>query len=88
MSALSKVNNPIFDALKHEITRLIWQCFDEIKDDSIPIHISIFHVPINISIKISNLESIIEKLVGDRPTPDFEIISPATDSINVNKARD
>lgn len=64
MSALANHSNPILDAFKAEINKLIWQCYEDIKDDSIPLHLSVFHVPIGVNVKISNLQGIIEKLVG------------------------
>ena len=77
MSALANRSNPLLDSLKAEINTLIWQCYEDIKDDAIPLHISIFHVPLGVNVKISNLQGIIEKLVGPEGAYDAP---PATTS--------
>jgi hypothetical protein len=78
VSALAARSNPFLDALKGEVNKLIWQCFEDIKDDSVPIHITVFHVPVGINVKISNLQGIIEKLVGPEGSYDAVPVAPAT----------
>lgn len=63
-SALSKVSNPIFDSLKADLNKYIWELFNTIKDETITIKISILHIPFTIGLEVSKLESLITKLVG------------------------
>lgn len=71
MSALADRSNPILDYLKPEISKLVWQCFDDIKDKTIPIHLHVFGVPIGINVAISNLQGIVELLVGPKLVEDL-----------------
>jgi hypothetical protein len=66
MSALFNRSNPILDGFKKEIAKLIWQCYDDIKDATFPIRISVLKIPITISLKVANLEPLIAMLVGPR----------------------
>lgn len=63
-SALSKVSNPIFDTLKADLNKYIWELYNTIKDETVSVKISILHVPFTIGLEISKLEAIITKLVG------------------------
>lgn len=54
--------------VKSSINKIVWALFDSEKTQTLSIHLSIFHIPINPSISVSVFEPLIVLLVGSRPT--------------------
>lgn len=75
MSVSSRVeSNPLLAALKQEVLTLVWEAFDDCKDQSISLRLQvpILRIPVNVSIKVERLRPAVELITG---TTEEQVIS-------------
>lgn len=63
--ASAAAKNPLLAAIEREAVQLAWAGFEEIKDQTIPVHIRVLGIPININIKLADLRGVMEVVTGE-----------------------
>lgn len=66
MAAIDKVNSGILGILGPEVNKIVWAAYDLVKDDSYTFKITLLKIPIQKTVSISNFESLVTILIGER----------------------